>query len=62
MKYLNRKEAAARIGVLYQTLANWASDPEMQKLLPFRRNGRRVEYAESDIKRFIETRITWVGK
>ena len=53
---LNRKEAAAYLGVKEQTLACWACTGRYS--LPFVRVGRLVKYRQQDLDAFIlENRI-----
>ncbi|THE47239.1 DNA-binding protein [Citrobacter freundii] len=44
---MNRKAAAAYIGVEAQTLANWASTGKVR--IPFLKIGRKVTYLKSDL-------------
>lgn len=62
MKYLSRKEAAERIGITPETLAVYGSkNHPMLSKLPFTREGKKIEYLESDVDSFIQSRRIRVG-
>lgn len=52
-KKLTRGEAADHLGVLPQTLANWAHTGRLK--IPFHKVGRKVIYFKSDLDAYLES-------
>lgn len=61
-RFLTAAEAAEMLNVTVNTLAQWRANRARLRPIPYVRSGLRVRYRESDILKYLETRVIVPGQ